>query len=138
MKVFIDTNVLIDFICNRELFYDDAEVVFSYGLCGKLEIFFTDISIINTLYVGKKYNYTTEELAQQIERTLEYCNLSLINGEVIMRSLSSEWKDKEDAIQYYSATESCVDIIITRNVKDYALSEIRVLTPTEFCEIYHY
>lgn len=136
MKVFVDTNVLIDFICNRESFYEDAEMIFSYGLANKLDIYFTDISVINTLYVGRKYNYTHEELTEQLLSTIDYCQLALINGSVMLNALSSDWNDKEDATQYFSALESCVDVIITRNVKDYAFAEIEVLTPVEFCTKY--
>ena len=132
MKVFVDTNILIDFICNRDEFYDDAETVFAYGLSGLTSVSITDISIINTLYVGKRYGYTVEELSNLLSETLSYCNLSIIDSNVILNALNSIWKDKEDATQYYAAKESMADIIITRNVKDFQLSDIPVMTPKEF------
>lgn len=132
MNVFVDTNVLIDFICSREGFYDDAETLFSYALVGKINILFTDISVINTLYVGKKYGYSIDEVSERIKAVFDFCSLSLIDSAVMLNALSSEWKDKEDATQYFSALNSCADIIITRNTKDFMLSEINVATPSEF------
>ena len=132
MKVFVDTNVLIDFVCNRESFYDDAELLFSYALAGELEICFSDISVINTLYVGKKYSFTTEELSSQIMTLLGFCQISVINTVTMFKALSSDWKDKEDAAQFFCALDSNSEVIITRNVKDFALSDIQVLTPSDF------
>lgn len=132
MKVFVDTNVLIDFVCNRTDFYDQAESIFALGLSGKIDICFSDVSVINTLYVGKKYNYTQDELCNQLIDILRYCSISSMNDEVVVESLCSEWKDKEDATQYFSAAVSSADVIITRNPKDFALSSIRVESPSDF------
>ena len=132
MKAFVDTNVPIDFVCNRDTFYEDAELIFSYALAGKIEVCFSDISVINTLYVGKKYSYTVEELASQLKELLLFCNISVIDTTTMLKALSSEWKDKEDATQYFCAFASNADVIITRNIKDFTLSEIKVATPSDF------
>jgi len=135
MKIFVDTNVLIDFVCNRESYYEDAETVFSLALSRIAEVCFTDISIINTLYVGKKYGFTTDEISSKLIETLEYCKVSKIDNNIILHALSSQWKDKEDATQYFSAKESGVDIIVTRNVKDFALSLIKVVSPSDILQL---
>lgn len=131
-KILIDTNVLIDFVCNRTEFYNEAETLFSMGLAGKIKIYFTDISVINTLYVGRKYEYTIEELCNIIQSILNFCEISEIDGEVVLNALTSQWKDKEDATQYFSAIASNIDTIVTRNIKDYNLSNIPVTTPSDF------
>jgi predicted nucleic acid-binding protein len=51
---------------------------------------------------------------------------------VIDLSLVSDFKDFEDAVQYYSAIQVKADCIITRNKSDYAGDKISVLTPEEF------
>lgn len=113
-------------------FYDQAESVFALGLSGEINICFTDVSVINTLYVGKKYKYTQEDLCNQLLDFLKYCNIAQINDSVIFNALSSDWTDKEDATQYFSAKVSFSDVIITRNPKDFYLSDIKVLSPADF------
>jgi len=43
-----------------------------------------------------------------------------------------KFPDFEDGLQYYSAIENSVDIIITRNKKDFKRSKLPVLTAKEF------
>ena len=57
-----------------------------------------------------------------------------VNDSIINKALESEFKDFEDAIQYFTAIENNMDCIITRNVKDYQNSIIPVYTPTELLE----
>ena len=47
-------------------------------------------------------------------------------------SLASQFKDFEDAMQYYTAIKAKADVIITRNGKDFAASKIPVMTATEY------
>lgn len=130
-KIFVDTNILIDFVCNREQFYDDAETLFAMGLSGNIEISFSDISAINTLYVGRKYGFTIEELSDQLLDVLSYCSVIPSDKRIIVEALQSGWKDKEDCTQYLSARNA--DVIITRNVDDFnGQSEIAVMTPNEY------
>lgn len=136
MKVLVDTNVLIDYICSRSTFCDSAESLFALGMIGKVELYVTDISVINTLYVGRKYGFSQQDLSFQLQRILSFIHISLINDEVINNALDSAWNDKEDAVQYFSALASFAEVIITRNVKDYALSSIPAVAPTDFLDRY--
>ena len=56
---------------------------------------------------------------------------------VVDRSLSSNFKDFEDALQYYSALTKNVDVIITRNLKDFVDVTCPVLSPDEFLSRYY-
>ncbi len=132
MNVLVDTNVLIDYVCNRSEFCDAAESLFALGMTGQVNLFITDISIVNALYVGRKYGFSSEQLSSLLHQILSFAHISIINDEVIHNALTSDWKDKEDAVQYYSAIASLVDVIITRNVKDFSQSIITILTPGEF------
>jgi len=130
MRIFIDTNILIDYVCKRESFYEQAVEVIARSITSENELCFTDISAINTLYIGKKYGYSSEELSQSIDNLLNYSLLSYIDKDVLHKALTSDWKDKEDALQYYSAQASNADCIITRNIDDFQRSSIPVYTPT--------
>ena len=47
-------------------------------------------------------------------------------------ALNSKFSDFEDALQYYTAMRHGIDILLTRNIKDYKERKILVQTPEEF------
>jgi predicted nucleic acid-binding protein len=56
-----------------------------------------------------------------------------LDDKIIELALSNdEFSDFEDGLQYYSALENNVDIILTRNKKDFKNSKIPVLTAKEY------
>lgn len=61
-------------------------------------------------------------------------NVSGVTSETLAGALAEEWKDFEDCVQYLSAANIGADVIVTRNVKDYASTSIPVMTPTEFLD----
>ena len=60
------------------------------------------------------------------------CETTSVNKETVEKALASEYKDLEDALQYYSAKEAKADLIVTRNVKDFVKHDIPVITPSEY------
>jgi hypothetical protein len=55
-----------------------------------------------------------------------------MDDKIIDLSLNSDFKDFEDAIQYFTALENKLEIIITRNLKDFKLSKIPVMTANDY------
>jgi len=94
-----------------------------------------DISIINIHYIAKKKR-TREEITQILKVILKKQNIVSIDKDIIISSLDSEFKDFEDGVQYFCAKKIDADLIITSNKKDFAHSEIKVLTPLEFYSEY--
>ncbi len=83
------------------------------------------------------YYILTKELSRErsikiLEKIRIVFSVSTVDEENIDLSLTSEFKDFEDAVQYYSAVSSKVDYVITRNKKDFLTSKIPVPTPEEF------
>ena len=62
-------------------------------------------------------------------------NVILLDSTILDKSLNSDFKDFDDAFQYYSGVDSNVDIIITRNLKDFKKSNIPVMTASQFIKI---
>ena len=132
MRVLVDTNILIDFLCMREDFYNEAEKVFVWGLKNKIHILITDISYINALYVEKRYGYSVELLKSSLYKIAKFSELAIIDNDIVKESLLSDWNDVEDAIQYYAAISNMADCILTRNTNDFKMSTIPVYSPKEF------
>lgn len=66
---------------------------------------------------------------------MDIVNVLPVNSDIIENAVRSEFTDFEDAVQYFTALSASSDYIITRNVKDYSLSEIEVFSPDEFLNL---
>ena len=130
MIVFVDTNILVDFVCNRKSFAEDAKRLFAHGLIGEFKIQVSALSYVNAVYIGHKYeHYDVKSCLQQLSTYIEVVDLQ---GKVVVDMLSTEWKDYEDAVQNQSALLEDADCIVTRNKKDFKDSSLPIYTIEEF------
>lgn len=132
MKVFIDTNILIDLIADRKPFSKWAIEIFKKSENKELKLFASSHSIATTHYLMKKF-ISENELREILNNLLDYLIIIPVDISILKRSLKSSITDFEDAIQNYCAS-SVDDIygIITRNKKDFKKSELEIYTPDEF------
>ncbi len=133
MNVFVDTNVLIDYVCVRDEFYEDAKRLFALGYMNKLNLSISSLSIINTMYVGRKYGIST--IRKRLKSMLAFVKVCDLKACVVKEALDSNWKDYEDAVQYKCARHTDVDCIVTRNKRDFAGAEIPVYTSGELLSL---
>ncbi len=131
MRLFIDTNVMIDIIDMREPFYTDAAKLIVLAETKQVEITASSLSFVNTFYVLVK-THPKDVLKEVLKKFRIVCNVAAIDEMNIDKSLYSSFNDFEDAVQYYSAVHCKSDIFITRNKKDFKVSEIPIMTPSEF------
>ena len=130
-KIFIDTNVILDFMIARQPFALDAAQIFSLSERKEIYACTTGLVFSNAYYVLRKlgtHNKVIEKLTQ-LARLLEIIGLSKIT---VMKALESDFGDFEDALQNYAALSENIKIIITRNTKDYRSSELAVMTPDQY------
>lgn len=128
-QIFIDTNVIIDFLADRKPFSDYAAMLFQLAKENKIKVHISAISFNNTYYILRKVtsHKNTLNLLSEIE---EYVGIQETNREIIRKAIKSNFKDFEDAIQYLSAIQiGNIDIITTRDLKDFKKSELPVLSP---------
>jgi predicted nucleic acid-binding protein len=129
--IFMDTNVVIDFLADRRPFSIDAARIFNLAANDNVRIYISAVSYNNIYYVLRQSlsNQATIKLLQDLEDLSEIVN---VTGDIIRKSLITDFKDYEDAIQYYSALSIPeIDFIVTRNTKDFKKSSIPVLQPDE-------
>lgn len=132
MIVFVDTNVIIDFVCKRINFYNNAKKIFALGYLGELELRMSSLSIINTMYIGKKYGIAT--IKERLKAILKFVEVYSIETDIVIEALDSDWEDYEDAVQFKSAKKVYADCIVTRNKKDFTRSDIPVYTVDELLD----
>lgn len=133
--VFVDTNVLIDFLADRQPFADDAAKLFNYSLAKKVKVHISAVSYNNIYYILRQSlsNKETLDLLAELSAMTEIVDAT---KSVINNAIQSGFKDFEDAIQYYSALSvSKVEVIITRNRKDFKLSKLPVMATDEFISL---
>lgn len=135
MKVFLDTNVMIDLIIKRSPFFSDIAKIASIAENNEIKFYASSLSFVNTFYVASKVNPKNLVL-EKLKKFRIICNVSTIDEMNVDKSLISDFEDFEDAIQYNSALYNNCDYIITRDKKGFVNSKISVMTPTEFLETY--
>lgn len=131
-RVLVDTNIVIDLLAKRKGFSDEAAELFSLSDKNMLKLVVSSLTFANTNYVlsNQKTAKETREILRKFKVLVEIVNL---DDKIIELALSNdEFSDFEDGLQYYSALENNVDIILTRNKKDFKNSKIPVLTAKEY------
>ncbi len=127
-KIFIDTNIVIDLLAKREPFYEEAAKLFSLADRKKVKLIVSALTFANTNYILSKLNNSI--VARDILTKFKVLvTIADLNDKIIELSLSDKsFSDFEDGLQYYSAIENEVDIIITRNLNDFKSSKLPVIT----------
>lgn len=134
-KLFVDSDVVIDFLTDREPHVNPASELFELSETGSIEMYISALSINNIYYIVRKYLGHKKTL-EIIESLTEITEIIGTSKKEVLQALKNDFKDFEDSIQYSSAlTIKDLDVIITRNIKDYRNSKIAVMTPLNFLKM---
>jgi predicted nucleic acid-binding protein len=131
IHLFLDTNIVIDFLTDRRPFAIFAERLFDFANKGRIKLYISAVSYNNTYYIVRKLTSHKETIKtlKEIQTLAETIDTS---KEVVELALDSDFKDFEDAVQYYSAVSiKKLDGLVTRNVKDFKNSTISLMTPEQ-------
>ena len=131
MKAFIDTNVMLDFLGERETFYLSAAKIATLADKGKIEIIVSALSYATVSYFLTKYE-GLEKTKDKLRKFKVISKICELDEKIIEKGLNSDFSDYEDSLQYFSALRTECDVLITRNTKDFKSAQIPVLTPDEF------
>lgn len=134
-RLFLDTNILVDLVCYRKPFVQEAEKIFAMAAMRKVSVAISALSYINTVYIARKYDICTQKVLEILKNIATFTTITDLNESTIKNAMDCGWNDFEDAVQYYSSQTFIADYIITRNPKDFAKSNIPVYTPSEFFQI---
>lgn len=138
MKVFFDTNVLIDVVAKRVPFYTDSARIWSLAEAGQITGLVSAISFTTIFYVVRKLK--DQKTARQALSLLRLNFQPVACDEhVLYQALDAGLKDFEDAVQYVSAVEAKSDCLVSRNPNHFPLADdCPVLTPAEFLAAYSF
>lgn len=136
MKIFLDTNVVIDFYDHREQFFQPAAIIFDLAFRRRLTLCVSTTTFVNAFYLLRKA-YPREELYSLMSQLSDLCEIAPVDAKNVRQSLSLQSRDFEDCVQYHAAIQCGADALVTRNTKDFADFSSRVITPTEFLDQYY-
>jgi len=131
MKLFWDTNIMFDFLGERDPFYISAAKIATLADKREVTIITSALSYATISYLLAKYE-SLEKIKDKLRKFKVISEVCELDELIIEKSLNSDFSDFEDSLQYYSALRTECDIIITRNGKDFKKSQIPVMTPDEF------
>jgi predicted nucleic acid-binding protein len=131
-KLFVDTNIVIDLFAKREPFYAEAAALFSLADSKRIYLSVSALTFANANYILLKSKSPGE--AKLILRKLKLIvKVVSLDEKIVGLSLNdNDFKDYEDALQYYSAQGNEDDLIITRNLKDFKKAKLPIMTAAQF------
>jgi predicted nucleic acid-binding protein len=130
--LFIDTDVIIDFLIDRKPYSREAAIIFTLIEQKKLKGYASSLTFSNLYYVLRKFE-SHKKVISKLDSLSKILVILKVEEQTIKTALASGFLDFEDGIQYYCASEyKKIDVIITRNTKDYKNSEIPVMTPGDY------
>lgn len=134
-RILIDTNVLLDYLLEREPFFESAKEVILSCTDGKVKGCMAAHSIPNMFFILRK-DYNAKERREVL---LNLCKIFDVEGidkaKLILGLTNEDFSDFEDCLQMECAKSYEADYIITSNVSDYAASEIKAVTPKEYLKL---
>lgn len=119
MKILIDSDVCLDLLTGREPFYDNAKRLFEEIESTNLQAIVSPDSFSNMFYILHK-DYSSQKITNKLKGLRTLILVAPLFDKIIDLALNANWKDFEDAIQYYYAKGNNCDCIITRNTKDFS------------------
>lgn len=131
-KIFIDSDVVIDFFTDRAPFANPASEIFELNERNEIQLYLSAASINNIYYIVRRFlgHKPTLKIIEELADITEIVGTS---KQEILQALKNNFKDFEDSIQYSCAlTVNGLEAILTRNIKDYSKSKIAVLTPENY------
>lgn len=131
-KALIDTNIIIDIACEREPFFNDSVAVFEMIDSQKLQAYLSASIVTDVFYLLRK-ELGKQQTISFLKDLLQITEVLAVDKEIVLKALYSESNDFEDEIQTQTALENDLDMIITRNTKDYKAERfLKIVTPQEF------
>lgn len=129
-RLFLDTNIVVDLLDRRELFCHDAVRLFSMAYNKQVQLDVSPMTFSTASFLLRKHG--PEGVRKLLSNFRQLSRVSTTDERTVDDSIASQFKDFEDAMQYYTALNAKAEIIITRNGKDFTASNLPVMIATEY------
>lgn len=134
--VFLDTDVILDFLLRRTGFFVPAARILQAGMEGRLRLMVSAGSLKDVFYFARKAAGREILARESIRMLLQVVEVGKVDGSMWGEALASSLKDTEDALQVACAVGHGARFLITRNLKDFAGTQaLQVLSPASLVAI---
>ena len=133
-KVFVDSDIVLDLLSGRQPHYSYAAELFSLADGNLIKLYVSSLTFANVNYILSK-QLSAGQARKMLLKFKTLVNVLAVNDKIIELSLASDFHDYEDAIQYNTAIENGITILLTRNLKDFKKAEIAILTAQQYLNI---
>lgn len=130
-NIFVDTDIIIDLLAKRDLFYKDAQALFTLSDKKEIQLCISSLSFANAYYSIVKHHKDIDA-KKYLAKFKVLVKVLPLEDKAIELALASDFNDFEDGLQYFIAMDNESDIIITRNKKDFKNAKIPVMTAGEY------
>ena len=134
-SAFLDANVVIDVLLERQPFLHNALLILSLADKGFVNLICSPLSLGTASYLMERNKISSTIIKDKMKIFSEYSKVSIVDEAVVQQSIDSDFEDFEDALQYFSAVAAGADCIVTRNKQDFAPSAVPVYWPGEFVDM---
>ncbi len=135
MRVIVDTNVVLDVLLAREPFVDSAVAVFRLAEMSLVDAYLCATTVTTIDYLLEKA-LPKPEARKALSGLISLFEIAGVNRPVIERALASKINDFEDAVLEEAGKMVGADVVITRNAKDFSVSDLKIFEPTEFLSLF--
>ena len=133
MKILIDTNVILDVLCDRPEFVEASLKVWKYCEVDQIEGYISALSIPNIVYILRK-ELDADKTKEMVNTLFLIFNIVDLRADDLKKAANMGSSDFEDAVQIACASRINADFIITRNIRDFKDSKVPAIKPSEFLE----
>jgi predicted nucleic acid-binding protein len=134
MRVLLDSDVVFDFVFEREPFFQESRELMLRNTEGEFDGYISNITPVNLFYHGRKI-VGASKIRQGISDLLKLTRVCSASHVCLVNALNSAFADYEDAVQHECAVTNGLEAVITRNVKDYKNAALPVFTPGDFLQL---
>ena len=134
IRVLLDTNIIIDFLTDRQPFSLHATDIFRQARTESIELFTSSHSFATTHYIMKKL-LPEKEQRSVLTKLNQHLQILPVTEKEIQHALSPSHQDFEDSIQIFTALTGNIDYIVTRNIKDFKKSPVKIKTPDQLLQL---
>jgi len=134
-KLFLDTNILIDFTLRREFDLQATDTIFELAEDRKIELYVSESVITTTFYFLQKQKIDGIAILRELSNCI---NVIPFKKDILFTQIEY-FKEAEDGMLYFMASKANLNFFITRNIKHFKfqLPSLPVLTPTQFFNFYN-
>jgi len=133
-KAFIDSDIILDLLTKRALFYENAAKLFTLAYEKKVELLTTPVVLANVFYILRKIK-GNEESKRQLRDLRLLIQVLQIGEKTVDMALNSKFGDFEDGLHYFAVKENHIPVIITRNIADYKVKDLVIQSSEEYLKM---